>query len=93
MKSSLAGVTCKHRHSLYRDARDCGYKRERKECVYGSFVVDATGATVNPEAGAALDEATEDVARDARQSARAAECRKLRDEMRDADRRARPWLY
>jgi hypothetical protein len=85
MKSVVLGVPCRHAHPLYRQARDCGYKRGKLAGTGESHVVDATGHVVDPERGAALDVALEDAAREERQAGRDAEIKRLRTEQRDID--------
>lgn len=88
MKSIVLGVPCKHKHPLYRQARDCGYKRTKggKAGTWEFHVVNAAGNTITSEQGAALDVAHEDSEREARQVGRNAEIKKLRSEQYAIDR-------
>ncbi len=80
-KSTLSGAVCRHRHLTYREARDCGYKREKKEGAFPSSVVDQDGASVSAEVGHGIDERIAEAAIEARQAERRAESLKLRQEI------------
>ncbi len=84
-KSALSGAVCRHRHLTYREARDCGYKREKKEGAFPSSVVDQDGASVSAEAGRGIDERIAETALEARQAARREESLKLRQEIHARD--------